>query len=834
MTILNFSIEYIVRGESRVILELYSADGAGWGCVPMVSSDRRMWRCAVGLDCSGSGSVRFRFRLECDGKTADSEQRGFFHLSTIPQTGDVTLYCRWNTDGITPWLYSSAFKDCLFAHSVDEVREPVGNGRWLFLNVPEYVPPIGKRLLLVGSSSALGRWNPSDGVPVKRTGCYSWQARVDADSVTFPMEYKFVLQDEKTLDVVWEAGANRCLFSSDKTGHAVVEESPLRLPSNAGRVGGVVIPVFSLRSRTSCGVGDFGDLRRMTDWAASVGLHVVQVLPVNDTTRSGTWTDSYPYNGISVFALHPMYIDLCALKPLKDKLLAENFHQTFGRLNSLAAVDYEEVNREKDAYFRVYYRQEGEQTEKSPEYAAFINAEKKWLQPYCYFRFLQRHFGTSDFRCWPHFNCYDRVEIERWIENEGYGEEVRYYAFVQYLLYRQLSEVHAHARRCGVVLKGDIPIGVSRDSATAWSNPRLFNFDGQAGAPPDYFSADGQNWGFPTYNWQEILKDGGQWWQERLRYMAHFFDAYRIDHVLGFFRIWEIPRSYVSGMVGHFNPALPLDEEEIRKLGFKAAIDAPQESGDGNIPEEELKERLFFADSHERGKYHPNIGAKGTRAYAKLSESDRDAYNRLADDFFFHRHDALWTEGAVRKLLLLTHATDMLPCAEDLGMIPDCMRTVLNFIHILSLEVESMPKYSRGRFADVMQNPLLSVDTITTHDMQPLRLWWQKNREAVCEYYNQVLRHEGNAPQEMSGSLCAEVLLRHLASPSLLCVIALQDWLAMDERLRSDDVEGEQINKPAVARHYWRYRMNINIEELEADASFCSALKTLLARTGRA
>ncbi len=838
MTTLDFSIEYITDGSSKVFLDLYLSDNDDKesASVTMVTADGRTWQCAVCIDGRTAPSLRYRFHLEHKGKTTDSETHGAFHRCQVPQQGSMSLHCLWMTAGTNAYLYSSAFKDCLFAYNDSKSRKPAvttGDERLLYINVPEFVPHAGKRLLLVGNSASTGSWNPSKGVPAKRTGHYSMEVCVDAGQIVFPMEYKFVMQDEQTLETIWETGSNRCIPSYTGNGHEVWEQSPLRFQPYAGKTAGVVVPVFSLRSRTSCGVGDFGDLRKMAGLAAGIGLHAVQILPVNDTSRSGTWADSYPYNGISVFALHPMYTDLGSLKPLNDRQLSDSFKREFEALNRLPDVDYEKVNRAKDAYLRAYYRQEGHAIEASTEYGSFVAAQQKWLRPYCYFRFFQQLYGTSDFRKWPRFSRYDKERIRQWLESEKHMDEIRYYAFVQFLLYCQLSDVHAYARKRRVVLKGDIPIGVSRDSATAWSDPQFFNFDGQAGAPPDYFSADGQNWGFPTYNWPEILKDGGKWWQDRLQYMAHFFDAYRIDHVLGFFRIWEIPYPYRSGLVGHFNPALPLDENEIKAAGFKAGVHAEQPKYGKDADEERLKGLLFFEDSHTAGKYHPNIGGKATAAYRMLAKSDKDAYNRIYDDYFFHRHDDFWTQEALTKLPLLTQATGMLPCAEDLGMIPNCMRKVLDCLHILSLEVESMPKYSWKRFADVTSNPLLSVDTITTHDMPPLRLWWHKNTDAAQDYYTQVLHHEGKAPDKMPGSLCAEILLRHLKSPSLLCIIALQDWLAMDERLRSNDLESEQINDPADPHHYWRYRMNMFLEDLEADASFSAAVKTLLARADR-
>lgn len=242
---------------------------------------------------------------------------------------------------------------------------------------------------------------------------------------------------------------------------------------------------------------------------------------------------------------------------------------------------------------------------------------------------------------------------------------------------------------------------------------------------------------------------------------------------------------------------------------------------------------LFLHDPHKEGYYHPAISGSNTYPFHRLQNSDQEAFNRLQYDFFFSRHDNFWAEQAPTKLACITDSTRMLPCAEDLGMVPACMRNILNQQQILSLEVESMPKYSSYRFADVNQNPFLSVDTITTHDMYPLRLWWKQNAEAAQDYYNNVLHHEGQRPELMSGELCEEVIRRHLQSPSMFCILSFQDWLGMDEKLRSEDLESEQINDPANPHHYWRYRIPLFMEDLSVAFGFNERIKQLIKESGR-
>jgi 4-alpha-glucanotransferase len=882
---LHFSLEYFTKADEYVVISLkdYHRKGAfEESRAVMQSKGDGQWTCDVEMR-DDTRQVDFRFSIENGHRIVVEEQRGFFHhwQRDDAQRTEVRLHCYWLEANEHSYIYTSAFMECRSSFKSRlkaKSDEEKGN---VVLAVPEFLVPQGQKLLVSGNQQVLGNWQVDAALPLTQTGNYSWQARVG--KLTLPLEFKFILRDEETGETRWETGENRRLENVDEAGETVVENLLETLPQATLKQAGAVIPVFSLRSEASWGVGDFGDMKKMLTWLSQVHLHVLQVLPVNDTTRTGSWEDSYPYSGISAFALHPMYADLNALKPLKDKSLVKVFEKERKRLNALPEMDYEGVNRLKNAFLKAYYEQEKTLVLTSNEFHDFLKTQKAWLLPYSYFRCLQHCFGTSDFRCWPRFNRYSETEVADWVKEKNLQEEVNYYLFVQFILFSQLRDVHQYARHKGVILKGDIPIGVSRDSATAWATPEFFNFDSQAGAPPDYFSENGQNWGFPTYNWKNILSDNGRWWSRRLDLMSVYFDAYRIDHVLGFFRIWEIPYEYYTGMLGHFNPALPLSREEISQAGFSEDVEnftvaqfSEEEmtklfkncaqtkvkeffllsnSGKWQLKDAFLSQRaleaatqadnlreglmkavtnvLFLRDKENRNLYHLNIGGKGTFAYLRLKENDRKAYDVLFDNFFYHRHDEFWAKGAREKLCLLTNASRMLPCAEDLGMIPACMRTVLNELRVLSLEVESMPKYSWSTFADVMENPLLSVDTITTHDMAPLRLWWKKNPSKAQEYFHEVLHHDGLASKEMSSELCEEVVRRHLLSPSLLCILALQDWMSIDAEIRSEHIDREQINNPADPHHYWRYRMERSIEELKADKHFQQKIISLLKEAAR-
>ena len=599
-------------------------------------------------------------------------------------------------------------------------------------------------------------------------------------------------------------------------------------PGRQWKAAGTAVPVFSLRSKNSFGVGEFSDLKLLADWAAMTGQKIIQLLPVNDTQMTGTWTDSYPYSANSSFALHPQFIHLPAAGVEED----EEYRRLKDELESLPQEDYEKVNDWKHRLLRKAFDRTGKTVLASGGYREFVRKNESWLLPYAAYCVLRDEFGTPDFSTWKRpagpdcpeaedFSVYDEAQVSDFIAARR--DETDYYCFVQYHLHLQLSEARDYARSKGVIFKGDLPIGVSPVSADAWVNRKLFNMDSQAGAPPDAFSTEGQVWCLPTYNWDEMSKDGYAWWKARLRKMAEYFDAFRIDHILGFFRIWEIPLGEKSGLMGHFNPALPYSAGELASVGFEIPCAGQTDPCDV----------LFVEDPHRKGWWHPRIAAQYTSAYAMLDESLKRTFDRLYDDFFYHRHNAFWKESAMRKLSALLSSTGMLVCGEDLGMIPACVSEVMGEYQILSLEIQRMSKDPSKEFADPAQYPYYSVCTTSTHDMAPLRAWWEEDRKVTGDFWREVLHGRGDVPYFCEPWICREIVRRHLDSSSMLTILPLQDWLSMDGELRFRDPAGERINVPAIPRYYWRYRMHLTLEKLISCTEFNGLIKEMIKSSGR-
>ena len=729
-----------------------------------------------------------------------------------------TVYDHWIDIPEDSYLYSSAFTECVAARK-RKMSEESAYAKTVRLKVRAPQLRWNERLAIIGGSDALGNWEALRALTMAEHENNEWVITLDADTLPDTIEFKFVSLDEE-IDVtpLWETGMNRTMtIPKLEEGEVIVYElSQAFFPVYPWKGAGTVIPIFSLRSEGSFGVGDFGDLQKMIDWCAKTRQRVLQVLPINDTNMTYTWQDSYPYNSISIYALHPQYTDFRQLPPLKDKERKAYYEALQKELNALPQIDYERMNNAKLGYLRELFAQEGSKMMKTEAFKTFFEQNKEWLVPYAAFCHYRDMYGTASFTEWPDHKTFTEKERESMSKTTTkIYKEVAFWYFVQFNLDQQMRSAHAYARKKRVVLKGDIPIGISRDGVEAWVEPKYFNLNGQAGAPPDAFSADGQNWGFPTYNWDVMLADGCQWWVRRFRKMAEYFDAYRIDHVLGFFRIWEIPMPHKSGLMGQFSPALGMSVEEIAAYGV------------------EFNEGLFLVDHKRSDRWHPRIAVQYQEAYTQLSEDQKYHFNQLYNDYFYRRNNQFWYTEAMKKLPKLTQATHMLVCAEDLGMVPDCVPWVMNELRILSLEIQSMPKDPTTRFGHLSRNPYRSVDTISTHDMATLRQWWDEDEERTQNYFNTMLYRGGPAPHPLPDWLAKDIVSRHLTSPSMLCLISFQDWLSIDEKLRLPDANAERINIPANPRHYWRYRMHLTIEQLLAADELNEEISTLIIQSGR-
>ena len=887
----QFNIEYKAMFGEQIVVNIQTEEGELK--LPLETTDGQRWACDWCVE-SPEKSYTYYYSVEREGRAVKTEWLIIKHQLDVNAKKAVayTLYDHWKAMPEDAYLYSSAFTDCINHQAPQEMKPETGSKIVrLIVRAPQLRD--GERLGVLGADKALGAWDVQKILPMTQHTYNEWVADIDATRLEGGhLEFKFIAFRNAKNELLWETSMNRTVDLPEmKAGELVSYELDQAFFALYNRkLAGTQVPVFSLRTRKSAGIGDFGDLKTMIDFVASTGQKVLQLLPINDTTITHTWTDSYPYSCISVFAIHPQYVDLHALPELKDAKARAEAEKTRAELNALDKIDYEKVNDFKINYLRQIFNQEGEKIMKTAEYKAFFQDTELWLVPYAQYSYLRDKNGTADFNQWPDYRVWDEAERKALADPKTAAyKNVAFFYFVQFVLDRQMQEAHEHAKAKGVILKGDIPIGVNRNGCDVWTEPKYFNLNGQAGAPPDDFSANGQNWGFPTYNWFEMLKDGCQWWNRRFKNMARYFDAYRIDHVLGFFRIWEIPVHSVHGLLGQFAPALAMSREEIESYGLHFqedrftrpfitdwVLDRMFHERAGEVKEKYLdrldderyqmkpevdtqrkvealfadvtnekelwlrdglyaliSDVLFVRDHTNPGVFHPRISAQLDFIYESLYDNDKAAFNRLYNDYFYRRNNQFWYQEAMKKLPKLVQATRMLVCAEDLGMVPDCVPWVMDELKILSLELQSMPKDPSVKFGHLSRNPYRSVCTILSHDMPTLRMWWDENIQRTQEYYNTMLYRQGSAPHPLPGWLASDIISRHLTSPSMLCILSIQDWLATDEALRLPDADAERINIPANPKHYWRYRMHLNIEDLAADKRFVQNITEMISQSGR-
>lgn len=824
------------------------------------------------LDLDRIKGKEYSFEVWKNGSCIKKEWRSH----TIPEADAKSLIIRdkWLDRPDDSPFYSNLFKDVVFRREAGGKKAAKTKGNIIISVLNANIRP-GQSLAITGSGKALGNWKKF--LLMDDKDFPLWRISLDIND-TF--EYKFVIIDKKGKEAeIWEEGPNHFLGELPHKDTALVISNIYPVfPALNWKGAGTAVPVFSLRTENSFGTGEFLDIKKLVDWAVATGQNVIQLLPINDTTMTRTWMDSYPYNANSTFALHPQFLNLPAAGVSEDKA----YKDLRDGLNQLPEVDYERVNNEKERLLRQLFKKKGNKILLSEEYQEFYTKNEAWLRPYSAYCCLRDEYGAEDFSKWGKYAKYSKRKIDGYLTE--HRSESDFYCFVQFCLDAQLKDVveYAHSRNVG--LKGDLPIGISRTSADAWTHPELFHMESQAGAPPDTFSAFGQNWGFPTYNWEKMSEDGFAWWKARMKKMEEYFDCFRIDHILGFFRIWEIPADAVHGLLGYFNPALPYSASELSGLGFDMSggrysspavcdwaineIFGPyavrvQEKyiKDGKlIPEVSTQrkvESLFYADDKEsrslkeglmnllddvlfiedpykKGYYHPRIAAHSTYSYKILSDSQKAAFNALYNDFFYHRHNSFWRDSAMSKLPSILESTGMLTCGEDLGMIPDCVPSVMQELNLLSLEIQRMPKAVSEEFGRPEAYPYFCVCATGTHDTSTLRAWWEEDRKATDRYYRQILGGEGETPYFCEPWVCGKIVKSHLDSPAMLMIIPLQDWLSVNEDLRyQGNPAEERINVPAIPRHYWRYRMHMTLESLIEEKDFNLSLKDMIEASGR-
>lgn len=863
--------------------------------LPLSYYNKDFWHVSVEIDPTDIKEIRYKYALKnTDGSIVD--EGGKNRVLDISQysTEIVEVIDTWNFAGeYENTFYTIPFRDTLLPQHTTLAKTKLSKKTTHIFRLKAPLLQKHEVVCISGSGSAFHEWNPGKIVLLKKNN-YWWECHLNLPKEDLPLTYKYAVYDTKEKRILHFENGNNRLLHGDATQNklTVIHDGFIHLPNNTWRGAGIAIPVFSLRSKKSFGVGEFLDIKLMVDWAKTVGLKLIQLLPVNDSIATNTWMDSYPYAAISAFALHPLYIHLERVANHKHNHILKPLKKEQDVLNNLNEVDYEQVMKYKLSILKVLYFAEKETFLKDDDFKSFFDENKEWLIPYAAFSYLRDLYGTANFLTWKKNAVYDKNAIEKFVSprNKHYDEIATWY-FIQYHLHLQLKEAAQYAHKHGVILKGDIPIGVYRYSSDAWVEPALYNLDMQAGAPPDSFAIAGQNWSLPTYNWHKMAEDHYAWWHRRFKQMSNYFDAFRIDHILGFFRIWSIPLESVEGIMGHFVPAIPVHINEfaerniwfdynrytkpfinesvlqtifgndaqyvkdtfLHSTGFgmfelknefntQCGVDAyfaKLEAGEHN---QCLKQGLFNIISNvilfevqgsNGSQFHFRIGMEEITSFQQLEWHTQQQLKELAINYFYQRQDEFWKKEGLKTLPALKSSTDMLICGEDLGMVPACVPDVMRQLGILSLEIQRMPKALNHEFFHPASAPYLSVCMPSTHDMSTIRGWWEENRERTQRFFNYQLQQWGAAPLFCEPWISKAILLQHLHSPAMWSIFQLQDILGIDGELRRQDVASERINDPSNPRNYWRYRMHISLEQLIEEKAFNHGLKGMIKESGR-
>lgn len=641
---------------------------------------------------------------------------------------------------------------------------------------------------------------------------------------------------------------------------------------------GTAIPLGAIKTKKSVGCGEFQDLIPFADLCKKSGIKIIQLLPVNDTG-----TESSPYSALSAFALHPLYVTLEKLT--EDEAIVAKIKKLRKKYKDFQRFPYKDLRQDKLALLREIFASKKDEIAASTEISAWLS-ENPWVKEYAVFMNLKDVNNEASYKQWPEYKDVDAKKIQELWDCKETKEKHLFFVWLQYNLDKQFAEAATYVRSLGIMLKGDIPIMMNEDSTDAWANKDFFNDSLRAGSPVDNENPTGQNWGFPTYNWKNLEKADYSWWKNRLICASKYYDMYRIDHVLGFFRIWAIPHGECTAVLGHTEPFEPITKDELYGLGFnddrikwllkphvetrtieevnnndylgthgllqkvmdrigneelwlfKDSIKTDQDIWDSDIESYYVKERLTqkWRDRmlvEVEGGYYPIWTYTKTTAWNSLNNEEKFRFTELLAKKN-EKMDKLWEHQARTVLGELTSATKMIACAEDLGANIECLPGVLGDLNINSLcvvrwkrdwEKPSQPYYAFEHY------PEKSVATASVHDSSTLRIWWCTEGDAH-DFLRAFPAENPNIRVGEYNPETAKYILKKVATANSMFVInPIQDFLGLVDRYYAEDMDLERVNVPGSVNAFnWTYRLPANVEDLLKDKELIAAIKEIAKR----
>jgi 4-alpha-glucanotransferase len=621
---------------------------------------------------------------------------------------------------------------------------------------------------------------------------------------------------------------------------------------------GVVVPLFSLRSKESVGIGEFLDLVPFGQWANKCGMDLIQLLPVNDTGE-----ESSPYSARSAFALNPVYIRLQEIKGANEILGNEPKEQN-EKFMSHSRIPYIEVVRYKRHALRMIFDKTKSDIAANESFAKWID-KNDWVQPYSIFCARKAENNEAH---WKEWQKKDNIS----------EDDILFQKWMQWIAENQFLKAINELNKLGVRLKGDIPILINEDSADVWHYPQFFSLENRAGAPPDMFCYNGQNWAFPTYKWDNLEKENFAWWHHRVSHAAKFYHAYRIDHVLGFFRIWVVPEAEYTGVLGNFSPSVPIHineflqagipKETVRYLttpsfgeeqlkiwfGFEFEKAKPKyfeySSGSYILKKEYCSERNIMALNEEQCIKESLLNAYWDRVFTPssteeilhpywywynapvlftLPEHEVNIIKGIIRNNEAKQED-LWSKNGHKLLSMLSEEADMLVCAEDLGAVPNCVPGVLQNLGILALRVERWTRdwQKNGQpYIPISEYPRLSVCTTSNHDSSTLLGLWNES-DFDRDLYWQHIGQSGKVPDVLSAEHVNLIVKNIFNSNSLIAILPLQDFMALSQKFIPKNPEDDRVNVPGIVDpKNWTWRMPCHLEELLDDSKLSNLIAEL-------
>lgn len=651
---------------------------------------------------------------------------------------------------------------------------------------------------------------------------------------------------------------------------------------------GISVPLGALYTNESFAIGEYPALKKLIPFCKETGIKIIQLLPVNDTG-----TQSSPYSGLSAFALHPIYIQISALEEFevasKNKEFAAFYESFLNAFTSEKRYNYEKIANAKDELLRKIF--EAAEVLKNKDTCKKLDSwikENEWIKNYAVFKVLKYKFMQRSWKEWP--KEFQNCNInERW-SNEALRSEHLFYAWVQFRSSEQFLDASNEVKKNDIILKGDMPILMNEDSCDTWAYPEFFNHQLRAGSPVDGENPTGQNWGFPTYNWENLKAKNYSWWKERLLVSSKYYDAYRLDHILGFFRIWAVPERETTALLGHAVPYESISKATLNTAGFNddrirwlslphiptsdieyftwnhelahkilsvfaTKIDGEELwrfsksiQGDKDILEKDLsslcneelankiKTRLreFWFDRAlieiTKDEFVPMWTYKNSTAWKTLSSEEIAALENIFASTDVKQNEK-WGKSANDILSALTSSVKMIPCGEDLGVSLECVSRVMKANKILSLKVIRWCRYwekPNQPFVDFNDYDSLSLATTSVHDSPTIRQWWEEDKNADNEFIK-MGKCENLTPGTFTEKTAETILLNAAKAKSVWCVHPIQDFLYLDKNYWLENAKDERINIPGEVTDFnWTYRLPCKLEDLEKNKIILRKIKSIV------